>query len=137
MKKTRHKSSLKKEIDTLKNCLDSEEKLELAVLVGSRATGTYHDNSDWDIAIRWDRDLDLMSKLSRTEVLRKKITQLDIGNHSKIDLIDITAAKLAMRAEISSNGILLVGDNTLAWSHFLLKIWRELEEFYWDKIYAT
>jgi len=36
----------------------------------------------------------------------------------KVDLIDIKDARLAMRAEIANQGIILAGGTTLAWFHF-------------------
>jgi predicted nucleotidyltransferase len=126
-----------KETDSIKKTLNNEEDLEIAVLIGSRANGSYSDHSDWDIAIQWNRCLDMMTKLGRTEVLRHKISKLPILKEPKIDLIDMIDAGLAMRSEIASNGVVLTGEDTPAWSRFLTRTWRELEEFYWDKIYGT
>ena len=124
-------------IRLLEQFLKKEPGLELAVLIGSRSNSTNRTDSDWDIAIRWDRALDFITKLGRSEALRCKLAnQMKLGEQS-IDLIDMADAGLSMRAEIAENGILLVGDNTLAWSRFLQRVWRELEEFYWDEIYAT
>jgi uncharacterized protein len=38
---------------------------------------------------------------------------------------------------VANEGIILKGENTCALSYFLTKTWRELEGFYWDKIYAA
>lgn len=59
-----------------------------------------------------------MSKLAKTETLKHQLGRLAIPNSTKIDLIDIPQAKLAMKAEIANEGILLAGENTLSWSHF-------------------
>lgn len=137
MKNNQTGLKLSEEIKNLKDLLQQEDDLEIAVLIGSRSTERYLPDSDWDIAILWKKDLELMSKLAKTEKIRKKISHQVFNDKTKIDLIDISAAGLAMRGEIAENGILLVGDNTLPWSHFLKRVWRELEEFYWDDIYAT
>lgn len=51
----------------------------------------------------------------------------------QLDLIDLSAAGLAMREQVANHGLLLKGDNSLAWSHFLVRTWRELEEFAWEQ----
>lgn len=55
----------------------------------------------------------------------------------RIDLVDIPSARLAMRAVVAEEGLLLKGDNTLAWSHFLLRTWEELEESYRERRHAA
>ncbi len=112
-------------------------QLELALLIGSRAQGTYTPDSDWDIAIQWQKNLSFMRQLELTEILRHQCANILNTKDNNIDLIDLTTANLTLRAEIAEHGILLKGENTLAWSHFLLKTWREMEEVYWDKCYAT
>jgi hypothetical protein len=39
-------------------------------------------------------------------------------------------ANLAMRASVDEEDLPLAGKDTLAWTPFLLHIWRELEDFY-------
>jgi len=123
-------------IDILNQTLQNDPDVIFAVLIGSRATNTNHGESDWDIAIQWNRKLDFFTKLARIETLRHTLSERLHSTIDKIDLIDIVSARLAMRAEIAEHGILLAGDNTLAWSHFLVRTWRDLEEFYWDQNYA-
>jgi len=123
--------------ENIKKILSARVGLELAVLIGSRATGTNRSDSDWDIAIQWDRDIAFLDKLQGIEALRNTLEKLLPTPNATVDLIDIPRAGLAMRAEIAENGILLRGMGSLAWSHFLLQAWRDLEEFYWDKYYAA
>ena len=42
---------------TLSPLLAAQPSLLFAVLVGSRATGQAHADSDWDIALQWDHTL--------------------------------------------------------------------------------
>ncbi len=121
----------------IKKALSPVAELELAVLIGSRAQGINRDDSDLDIAIQWQREVTFLDKLQRSEALRRMLAKLLSIPEATIDLIDIPRAGLTMRAEIAENGLLLLGDNQLAWSHFLLQVWRDLEEFYWDKYYAA
>lgn len=122
---------------TMAATLRDEPNLEFAVLVGSRATGTAHAASDWDIALQWSHQLDWLTILSNTETLRRKLaSELNIAE-SAIDLIELRRANLAMRASVAEEGQALAGEDSLAWSRFLQRTWRELEDFYWDKQHAA
>ncbi len=124
-------------IRTLAQALLGEPDLAFAVLVGSRATGKARADSDWDIALQWHPQLDWFAVLANTETLRRKLA-LALGvAESAIDLIELRRANLAMRDSVAEDGILLVGEDTLAWAHFLLRTWREVEDFYWDKQHAA
>ncbi len=117
--------------------LAEEPALELAVLIGSRVSGRVRADSDWDIAIQWQAGFGLLDLLARTESLRRKIASYLGLPDTRIDLIDIPAARLAMRSVIAEEGLVLKGEESPAWSRFLLRTWRELEEYYWETIYAA
>ena len=121
----------------LVQALLNESDLAFAVLVGSRATGKARDDSDWDIALQWHPQLDWFAVLASTETLRRKLSFALGVAESTIDLIDLRRANLAMRASVAEEGLLLLGEDTLAWAHFLLRTWREVEDFYWDKQHAA
>ncbi len=127
-------STIQNSTDKLKDFFSQQNELELAFLVGSRADETSSPNSDWDFAIQWHQSIDTMTKLSNTETLRHNLATL--LSESDIDLIDLPTAGLAIRETVANHGIILEGENTLKLSHFLLKTWREVEEFYWEDIYA-
>lgn len=111
--------------------------LELAILVGSQATGNARPDSDWDIAIQWDRGLTFIQQLAATEQLRKKIS-LELGiSDLSVDLIDLPSARLAMRAVVAEEGVVIKGVDSIAWYRFLQRTWRELEEHYWEETYAA
>ena len=63
-------------LDALQQALTEVPGLELAVLIGSRATGKTTSDSDWDIAIQWGRDTDFLTQLADTEVLRRALAHL-------------------------------------------------------------
>jgi len=121
----------------IQQILEIEPELELAILVGSQANGSAHSESDWDIAIQWNRDISFVDNLGNTETLRRKLAKALELEESKIDLIDLPSAGLAMRAAVAEEGIPLKGEDSLAWSHFLHRIWRELEEREWNKQHAV
>lgn len=111
-------------------------ELEICALIGSRARGDAHPDSDWDFAIQWAKaPNDTWSTLTQTETLR-----LDLANWLSvpaegIDLVELPTAGLAMRAAVAEEGLPLV--TRLPWFHFLSRTWRDLEEHYWNDVYAA
>ena len=101
--------------------------------------GKAHIESDWDIAIRWYRqpEFNIMAVLAQTETLRRTLAQILEVTEDKIDLIDLSTARLTMRAVVAEEGLVLKGEETLAWHYFLQRTWRELEEYYWNQYYAA
>ncbi|MDF1581662.1 MAG: nucleotidyltransferase domain-containing protein, partial [Desulfuromonadales bacterium] len=76
-------------------------------------------------------------KLSASEEFRNQLArQLNVPVQ-KIDFIDLSSARLAIRAVVAEEGVVLKGEESIAWHRFLQRTWRELEEHYWEKIYAT
>jgi predicted nucleotidyltransferase len=116
--------------------LAAEPGLLFAVLVGSRATGKAQPGSDWDIALQWDFALPWLEVLGRTETLRRQLASALQVPEQAVDLIELRRANLTMRAAVAEEGVVLHGDNTLAWERFLRRTWRELEDFYWDQAHA-
>jgi len=124
-------------ISAIKQVLQAQPGLELAVLVGSQAEGRAHSDSDWDIAIQWNRQMTVKDNLANTETLRRKLATAAGVTEDFIDLIDMPRAGLAMRALVAEEGIALKGEDSLAWNHFLARVWRELEDFEWENLYAA
>jgi predicted nucleotidyltransferase len=124
-------------LETLKRVLQATPDLELAVLVGSQATGTAGTGSDWDIAVRWHKALDAMDRLKHTEQLRQTLTAATGILPDQFDFIDMINARLAMRALVAEEGVVLKGEDSLAWSHYLLRTWGELEDHYWREQHAA
>lgn len=114
-----------------------QSHFEFAVLIGSRAIGNPQADSDWDVAIQWDYGMGFMEKMSASEEFRNQLAhQLNVPVQ-KIDFIDLSSARLAIRAVVAEEGVVLKGEESIAWHRFLQRTWRELEEHYWEKIYAT
>ncbi len=124
-------------LERLKLLLQALPDLEFAVLVGSQANGTATAQSDWDLALRWRKDIAAMDQLVLSEKLKQTIQQ-DIGVHpDQVDIIDMSQAKLAMRALVAQEGVVLKGQDTLPWMNFLTLTWAELEDFHWRKTHAA
>jgi predicted nucleotidyltransferase len=107
------------------------------VLVGSQANGSATAQSDWDIAIRWLKGTSPAEQLAFEAKLVQLIAKTLAIHPDKIDLIQLTAAKLAMREVVANQGVPLKGEQTLAWFHFLTQTWAEVEDFYWRKNHAA
>lgn len=112
-------------------------ELEFAVLVGSRVSGHARPDSDWDIAIRWSRDVSAYQRLEWTESLRLDLARLLKVEPEKIDLIDLAVARLAMRALVAEHGQVLYGADSLPWLRFLQTTWAQLEDFDWRQRHAA
>jgi predicted nucleotidyltransferase len=121
----------------LSDILNDVTDLELAVLIGSRATGACRSDSDWDIAIQWIRGINFIQQLSLTEQLRRTLAKALAAPEQAVDLIDLPTAGLTMRAVVAEEGIPLKGGDSLAWRRFMQRTWRQLEEHYWEQIYAA
>lgn len=124
-------------IGKLSEVLRNHPRLVFSVLIGSRATGTAHDGSDWDIAVQWSHQAEWLTVLAETETLRRKLAQAIGTAEEAIDLIDLRRANLAMRASVAEEGLPMSGDDSPAWAQFLRRTWRDLEDFYWDKQHAA
>lgn len=122
--------------ETFSRLLGDEPELEIAVLIGSRATGKARSQSDWDIAVQWREYQSLIRSMALMEGLRHRLAARLGCSPDGIDLIHIPDANLTMRSVIAEEGIPVKGEATLAWKHFLQRTWRELEEVYWEEIYA-
>jgi predicted nucleotidyltransferase len=121
----------------LTDVLNTIADLELAILIGSRTTGTARPDSDWDVAIQWLRGRDYLQQLASTEQLRRALAEKLNVSEQAVDLIDLPTARLTMRAVVAEEGIPLKGGDSLAWHRFLQRTWRELEEHYWEQTYAA
>lgn len=125
------------ELARLREFLPRQAALELAILVGSRATDRAHAGSDWDIAIQWPAALSLFDTLARTETLRRELAAILGVAEENVDLIDLPRARLAMRAVVAEDGVPLKGEDSLAWNRFLARTWRELEDYQWEQARAA
>jgi len=128
-------------IDTIPSAaqavLAQRADLAFAILVGSRANDTAHPGSDWDIAIQWAPSLVGTDKWVATEMLRQQLRHALQVNDDLIDLIDLSDARLAMRALVVEEGIPLHITNHLAWVRFLQSTWSQLEDHQWRQQHAA
>lgn len=81
--------------------------LRLLVLFGSRAVGTHHEKSDFDIAYI------SVGELSFPDRLQLIISLEDLFKTERIDLVNLSTANILFRYEIMQRGKLLYGDESL------------------------
>lgn len=124
-------------LEPLKNLLNNIQDIEFAILIGSRANGTATPRSDWDIAIRWNKGIERIEALKKAELLKQRVANVLATNPDKIDIVDVADARLAMRAVIAEEGVILKGEGTLSFSHFLIQTWGALEDYYWRQTHAA
>jgi len=124
-------------VDELKNIFQAQPQLELAILIGSQALGDATPQSDWDIAVRFEKHIQGWVRLQFMEALKQQIAEVLKTHRDTIDLIDMTSARLTMRAVIAEEGTVLKGEDSLAWAHYLTQTWAELEDYYWRLIHAA
>lgn len=131
-------SEYQTQLDALGKFLRNQPDVEFAVLVGSRADGTASPASDWDIALQLRRnESSYMEELARLEALRHETATLLDTRPEQVDIISAPSAKLAMRDLIANHGMVLTDPMSLPWLHFLQRTWRELEDYYWEDLYAV
>lgn len=123
-------------ISGLRQTLSNTPEVLFAVLIGSRAHGSATEKSDWDIAIQWQYG-DALERIARHELMRHRLARLLEAPDDQIDLIDLSNARLTMRALVAEEGSLLVVNDELAWAKYLTQTWRELEDFYWERTHAA
>lgn len=111
-------------------------KLICLVLIGSRATGKEHQHSDWDFAFFFDEP-DEFIRLGLAEALRQQLATILACDTELIDLVDMRAAKLAMRIAIVNEGQLIFSQHPQFWFKFQEKTWREHEYWQWEESHAT
>lgn len=124
-------------MDRLSHVLAETPGLAFAVLIGSRATHTARDESDWDIAVCWRSTATPLARIGQHEALRHRLAQCLAIPDDKIDLIDLASARLAMKAAVAEDGVIVHVEDELAWAYFQTSTWRELEDFYWDRAHAA
>lgn len=126
----------KRLIAELQKVLNETPEVLFAVLVGSRANGSATEKSDWDIAVQWKFG-DARERIAKHELMRHRLARIFEVQDEQIDLIDLSNALLAMKALVAEEGTLLVVNNEQAWTKFLTRTWRELEDYYWERAHAA
>jgi uncharacterized protein len=124
------------DLTALKTAIANTPDVLFAVLVGSRANSSHTDQSDWDIAVQWQYG-SLLDRIEKHEALRNHLAHTLAVPDKKIDLIDLSSTRLAMQALVVEEGQLIWANDELAWAKYQVRVWRELEDYYWGQTHAA
>ena len=105
----------------------------LAFLFGSHAR---EDKTarDWDFAVQWAETSGAgWDDFGRLEKLRVALAQWLKCDVSKVDIVDLARAPLAICVTVAEEGLPLKGEDKLSIFRFYQKCWSMQEEFHWRK----
>ncbi|WP_373974912.1 nucleotidyltransferase domain-containing protein [Chitinibacter sp. SCUT-21] len=115
----------------------SVPQIDFVVLIGSQLSGTADAASDWDLAIALAPQLDAIARYDLLADLQIQLAALSGVAVDDLDLIDLARSGLAMREQVANHGLVLHGGDTLAWSRFMVRTWRDLEMQQWEQQHAA
>lgn len=124
-----HDAMFQAATEKISDCLAVLEDICFATLIGSRCNHTARADSDWDIAVWIARNINGLHRLDLLEEARHKIASALSISPDKVDIIDLAESGLAMRATVANGGLLVKQDPGSLYNRFLVRTWRELEEF--------
>lgn len=118
-------------IEALRTYLERDGEIELAILFGSMATGSYTEKSDIDLAVKKQRPISAQQKI-------KLIEQIALLTGRAVDLVDLSTVGEPLLGQILKYGKRLLGSDTAyaeiglkhvyAQADFVPYIQRTLEE---------
>ena len=95
----------------LSAALSDQPQLRCLVVLGSRARGTHHADSDWDLGYLADAGFDAL-------VLRQ-VTAAALGPDD-IDLVDLDQASGLLRFQAAAQARVVLADPPESWERFVL-----------------
>ena len=118
-------------IEALRTYLERDGEIELAILFGSMATGSYTEKSDIDLAVKKQRPISAQQKI-------KLIEQIALLTGRAVDLVDLSTVGEPLLGQVLKYGKRLLGSDTAyaeiglkhvyAQADFVPYIQRTLEE---------
>lgn len=113
MKKNNLSKKLEPSIDTLRTCLEHDGEIELAILFGSMATGSYTEKSDIDLAIKKRKPISAQQKIELIE-------QVALLTGRAVDLVDLSTVGEPLLGQVLKYGKRLLGSDA-AYAEIALK----------------
>ena len=101
-------------IEALRRLASASPGLRLLVLFGSRARGTAHARSDWDLAYQADRVFDPDALLAQSA---------EVLGADRIDLADLDRASARLKHRVASDGKALFEHTPHAFKQFQIDAW--------------
>ncbi|NOQ63447.1 MAG: nucleotidyltransferase domain-containing protein [Methyloprofundus sp.] len=81
-------------------CIQAHSAIDAIYLYGSRAKGTAHAESDWDIAVLFtDYETDICQRVLRPQMLEAALER-ELKQYNKISVVDLETAPLYLQYSI-------------------------------------
>ncbi|MBM7072091.1 nucleotidyltransferase domain-containing protein [Shewanella sp. 202IG2-18] len=114
-------------IKQLKELAENNADIAVLWLYGSRAKGTEHENSDYDLAIAF-KDFSLSNE---DAYLRPNLLKLDIATalqypEDKISVVDVNRAPVYLAFNIIETGVVLYTDGSNRFYTECNRVWSQL-----------
>ncbi|WP_375321601.1 type VII toxin-antitoxin system MntA family adenylyltransferase antitoxin [Aliivibrio logei] len=101
-------------IDSIVSLAKMDESIELVWLYGSRAQGTYHQESDFDLAVAFnDHSLSTFALRTRPECLAIEWAEHLNLPLDKVSIVDINHIPIALAFNVIEYGKLIYNNNPL------------------------
>ncbi len=111
------------ELDRIDDVAAGHPALGLLLLLGSRATGTAHERSDWDFGV-------LPGPGGDVDLPRLAADLMTLVGSDDVDVVDLTRASAVLRRDAASVGVVLVERKPDAFLEFALQaltFWCDVE----------
>ena len=119
-------------MEALQKTLSSRDGIALSFLFGGQARKDNHEQSDWDIAILFKDNTNGWDNLGKQEDIRHLLSLAVAFSDDCVDLVDLYRGGLGINAAVVDEGIPLIGKNSLALAIYYLRVWANLEDYYWN-----
>ena len=112
--------------------LSRRRRIRLAVLFGSRATGTPRESSDVDIAVEFDAH----DSADRYDLLRRTIAVFSrFVSSQKLDVVLLNEASPLLRHRVAKTGKLLYERISGDWERFVMRAIRDYQDTEYQRRY--
>jgi predicted nucleotidyltransferase len=101
------------DLEELRNVLEGQLAVQLAVLFGSQARGRAHSTSDVDIGLRLAP--------ATAESRRQAVAEVGRAIRREVDVVDLDSAPPLLRFQIARDGVLLIEREPWLWTGFKAK----------------
>ena len=91
----------------LRDTLKARTDIKFSILFGSRAKGSAHEHSDWDVALFFNDNSDAWANMGKKEDIRQQIAKALKIDGQMIDLVDLYQSSLGISATVVDEGVIL------------------------------
>ncbi len=113
-------------LELLTERLKKQDEILFALLFGSRADGTARPDSDWDVAVYLDEDLDARQRFA----IRRRLS-VDLEEFGRVDVVVLNDAPPFLGHQALKGQRLFVRDRSAWVQYFVRTIGQSLDLQYW------